>query len=180
MKILEATELSPLLNSEEPIPQVNKGIKGHVQLLYRNSWFNEVNDSTKNPKLRLYKCLKTDYMVEPYLYINVPKYRVALSRLRLSSHHLGIEKGRHARPMIPVDQRLCTTCVNEIDDEIHFVTKCSKYSTLRKNLFSTVSTSVPSFCNMGEKEKFVTIMRSEDPHIMLSVAKFCYTAWKQQ
>ena len=38
-----------------------------------------------------------------------------MSRLRLSSHHLGIEVGRHARPMVdlPVDKRICVECEGE-------------------------------------------------------------------
>ena len=54
------------------------------------------------------------------MYINVSKYRIA-SRLRLSSHHLAIKTGRHAKPKIPIEQRFCTSRLDKIDDEYTFL-----------------------------------------------------------
>ena len=45
-------------------------------------------------ELRLYKKTKETFLSEPYLFINIPKYRHAIAQLRLSSRHLEIETGR--------------------------------------------------------------------------------------
>ena len=44
------------------------------------------------------------------------------SRLRVSAHSLMIEKGRHFRKKIPIENRLCTLLnLNETEDEAHFM-----------------------------------------------------------
>jgi hypothetical protein len=107
--LLEKAELSHLWEIEKPEVNLSKHIKKHMELLYRNLWTSEVNNSTVNPKLRLYKLTKETFEPELYLYINVPKYRYALSKLRLSSNHLEIETGRHSRPITPPERRFCAS-----------------------------------------------------------------------
>ena len=63
-------------------------------------------------------------MPEPYLFFNIPKFRYAISRLRLSSHHLEIETGRYTRPFTPANQRFCAACPGKVGDEYHFLTEC--------------------------------------------------------
>jgi len=67
-------------------------------------------------------------------YLNVciiTKFRVSVSRLRLSAHRLCIETGRWTKPnSIPVDERKCLTC-NVIEDEYYFVLECLMYKELR-------------------------------------------------
>ena len=75
--------------------------------------------------------------MEPYL-LNITdfKLRRQLSRFRLSNHNLHIEKGRHAKPKTPVEQRLCNVCNNKmIEDEFHFICVCKKYDDLRDYFF---------------------------------------------
>ena len=63
---------------------------------------------------------KTELRTESYLdCISAPRFRIALSKLRFSSHNLEIERG----PKKDVDERVCLLC-NVVDDEIHFVTNC--------------------------------------------------------
>ena len=60
--------------------------------------------------------------MESYLYkVSNYKYRQAITRLRISSHDLMIEKGRHI--LIDNKDRLCPICrnINTIEDEIHFL-----------------------------------------------------------
>ena len=58
------------------------------------------------------------FQFQPYLdKVVTGKFRVALSKLRLSSHRLLIESGRWNRPQpIPREQRLCAIC-NYLEDE---------------------------------------------------------------
>ena len=54
--------------------------------------------------------------------------RIAISKLRLGSHHLNIERGRWNNTVLP--DRKCTLC-NDIEDEFHFVVICVKFYDLR-------------------------------------------------
>ena len=55
--------------------------------------------------------------------------RVAIGKLRISSHQLEIENGRANR--VPREERLCTLCHIEIEDEYDFTCKCPTYAEIR-------------------------------------------------
>ena len=56
--------------------------------------------------------------------------RKSITKLRSSSHPLEIEKGRHGNK--PRGERLCPICnLNEVETEMHFLTKCPTYHMLR-------------------------------------------------
>ena len=73
-------------------------MKHNLEFLYKETWLAEVNDSTKNPMLRLYKTFKKTFEAEPYIHhISDRKIQKSLSQFRLSSHCLRINKGRHEK-----------------------------------------------------------------------------------
>ena len=54
-----------------------------------------------------------------------------LARLDISSHSLAIETGRHSKPKIEKENRLCNFCyLNEVEDEQCFLLRCTLYETL--------------------------------------------------
>ncbi|KAH6554830.1 hypothetical protein KP509_1Z303800 [Ceratopteris richardii] len=55
--------------------------------------------------------------------------RVAIGQLRVSSHRLEIETGRAAD--IAREERICRVCRVEMEDEEHFVCRCSAYDGIR-------------------------------------------------
>ena len=56
------------------------------------------------------------------------KLRKCLSQFRLSSHSLDIEKGRHSKPKVPLERRICSFCKNNsVEDEEHFLLHCTHY-----------------------------------------------------
>ena len=57
-------------------------------------------------------------------------FRVAVSRLRISSHRLEVEKGRWKTPPVPYNNRLCNIC-QVLDDEFHFHFECQLLQDLR-------------------------------------------------
>ena len=68
-------------------------------------------DGLDHNKLRTYKNLKASFTREPYLdLIRNRNQQSFLSRLRVSSHNLAIERGRYTRPVTPIEQRFCTYC----------------------------------------------------------------------
>ena len=68
-----------------------------------------------------------------YLECDLPcHFRVAMSKLLLSSHTLLIETGRWHRPhSIPREDRTCNIC-NKLEDEYHFIIECPLYTDLRR------------------------------------------------
>ena len=59
-------------------------------------WYRSVSDIVQNPILRTYTEIKLDFEMSPHLYmIKNARFRVAMTKLRASSHTLEIEKGRH-------------------------------------------------------------------------------------
>jgi len=74
--------------------------------IYQQSWYSRINNSSK---LQSYSLFKHSYTREPYLdYITTKKYRIALTKLRVSSHSLHIETGRYINT--PRALRTCTNC----------------------------------------------------------------------
>ncbi len=68
--------------------------------------------------------------MEAYLDILPSKLRKHLTKLRLSSHKLPIEKGRWNNT--PRNDRICPDCPNrQIGDEFHYLFECSKFNTER-------------------------------------------------
>ena len=98
----------------------------------------------KRSSLLLFKELNTNYETAPYLKLLCnAKYRKALAKIRLSSHTLAIETGRHND--IRRDIRKCKFCnLNDIEDEFHFILICPLYSDLRKELIPKYYTRSPS------------------------------------
>ena len=104
---------------------------------YMYDWHRVLNDPITTRKLCTYCVIKTDHRLEPYLlYILNKRHQQAMARLRVSSHKLEIELGRHSRPHIPKDERLCTFYKQkEIGDEVHFLMTCDFLALERDHLF---------------------------------------------
>ena len=109
--------------------------------------------------------------------IKVQKYRIALSRLRASSHTLEIERGRHDRPKKPVDARLCSSC-SVIEDERHFICECSINWEIRAYMYSTVNGIYLDFALLSEEDKFVFLMTNTDHRIINWLGKFVYQSFQ--
>ena len=72
--------------------------------------------------------------------ITNPKFMKVLTKFRLSDHNLMIEEGRRNRPRIDRINRLCLHCnKSSIEDEMHFLIKCSKYNNERCDFFQEVT-----------------------------------------
>jgi hypothetical protein len=56
----------------------------------------------------------------------------SMAKLRLSSHGLRVELGRHQRPPLSYGERVCTRCNSElVDDEAHLLLECGATEHLR-------------------------------------------------
>ena len=54
-----------------------------------------------------------------------------LAKLWISSQCLRIETGRYGRDRIDRQDRICTLCSMELEDEYHFIIKCPLYQDIR-------------------------------------------------
>ena len=76
--------------------------------------------------------------------VNISKFRISLSQLRMPSHRLCIETGRwHRLNQTPVSKRICHVC-STLEDHYHFVLVCSLYITLRKKIIPSYYWRRPS------------------------------------
>ena len=155
-------------------------IKSIVQEKHKHQWSVQLNDIQNNPSLRIYKEIKSSYSLEPYIEkCKNARHRIAISKLRMNSHTLEIERGRHCRPKIPVDQRLCSTCL-VLEDEKHFLTGCNKYNTTRNKLYERINTIHENFSLMSKDQKFIFMMTSDEPEVISSVGHFIHTSFQQR
>ena len=142
------------------------------------------SDSTDHNKLRTYRTLKSSFTREPYIdLIRNRNQRCFLSRLRVSSHTLRIELGRHTRPVTPIDQRTCQYCCPgpppwsgpappscpprlpaasappaPPDTEFHFLVQCTMFTADRNCLFKKFELLIPHFANLSLEGKFKTLL----------------------
>ena len=78
-------------------------IKQRILDQYNQSWYSDINNSQR---LASYSRIKHSFESESYLdNISERKYKIALSKFRLSSHNLEIETGRYNS--IPRSERIC-------------------------------------------------------------------------
>ena len=91
-----------------------------------------------------------------------------MSRNRMSSHNLKIERGRYNNPKTPINQRICRRCEsNEIDDEINLLLLCNAMNNERKILFNSVTAIINI---QPTNDMFLRIMTSRDITVVKSLA----------
>lgn len=143
-----------------------------------NRILNEIGDETKNPKLRTYKLFKNEYRIEPYLILNLPKaVQKAIARFRMSSHNLSIEVGRHKRPYLPRNERICEKCnLKLVEDEFHCLMVCPKWDGIRKTLIEVVMTGIESFLVLSVQQQFIKILENKTYDVNKALGDFLKVA----
>ena len=141
------------------VENVNRLIK-QVNLCLINTYKGDWSSKARNSiKLRTYIKFKFDHLLEEYLFYipDLLRWIKALSRLRMSSHMLEIERGRHFKPpKIPLEQRICQRCTsNSVDDKIHFLIFCSSFATQRTSLLAESKLHNTEFDSLSNNDKFI-------------------------
>ena len=99
--------------------------------------------------------------------------------LRASSHMLEIERGRHTRPITPVENRRGPKC-NVIENQIHFVLECTIKQKERLELFDKIRSIDSYYIDLPPENKFVYLMNTEIARIMKWFAKFVYSSFDKR
>ena len=98
--------------------------KSGVKAKYHEFWKKSL--IVPSSRLLFYKSLKSEPAFEEYLNNEEFTNRRAIAKIRMSDHHLEIEKGRHFD--MPREDRICKMCpMKQIEDEKHFLTECTFY-----------------------------------------------------
>ena len=107
---------------------------------YSKAWRNTI---TTSRKLEFYKNFDRENGVQSYL-ANVTNFthRAALAKLRMSSHSLNIEVGRHQG--IARENRICsyfniTMGISTTETELHVIDTCDLYYPERQSLLADLS-----------------------------------------
>ena len=130
------------------------------------------SDLQENRALVLYKHFKVDFSYEPYLNFYPTKFRVALSKLRLSAHSLLIETGRYARSKIDRSERRCTFCdTGDLEDEYHFTLICSRYIEIRRLYLKQYYYRHPSV------HKFIQLMQTSNKKELKNLCRYLFEAF---
>ena len=96
-------------------------IKSRILDIFKQSWYSNINNSNR---LETYCLFKHEFIFESYLdQIRDSIFRICLTRLKLSSHDLAIEKGRHQN--IARQERVCSNCTMIVlETEYHYLLIC--------------------------------------------------------
>ena len=85
----------------------------------------------------------------------VPTFKLHnTTRIRMISHSLQIELGRHRRPPIPSDERLCAC--GEVETEIHFTQHCNFYTHIRQKYNINAEVELPHILNTQFTHDYIT------------------------
>ena len=162
-KIMDNLGLSYIWHQQGETDIPNSIIKQRLYDSYSQSWYADINNSSR---LITYARYKHEFTIENYLNFISEKNKVAF---RLSSHDLMIERGRYEN--IPRDDRLCKCCnMSKIESEYHCLLLCPPFAELRRKFFK------PYFCHWPKLYKFDMLMMSNSKHMTLTVAKFIFYA----
>ena len=140
--------------------------------IFHQDAFAEINRD--GSKLRTYAKIKTESGFESYLMnIKTVRKRISLSRIRLSTHDLMIEKGRHSN--LKVNQRTCPFCTgNVLEDELHFLLVCNIFSLLRNDLLKDAKYIFPEFETWDKGQQFKALL--SDERLVNPTATYFYKA----
>ena len=152
-----------------PVGFIN-AFRVRIRDIYKQNW----NASLQNsPRARFFRSVVNEHQFYNQLdMLDKKSHRIALARFMASSHRLGVETGRWARPIIPFEQRLCENC-QKLDDEYHFLLECTKLSELRKKCIPRYFYLRPSMF------KCVQLLNSNDTKTIRMLGRYVYQAFSQ-
>lgn len=150
------------------------GIDKSFSVIFKNRivdsfWQTNSSDIDSLSANRLYRHLQT----EKALYLSNLQndfIRVAITKLRLGSHNLFIERGRWNNTNYL--DRKCLQC-NDIEDEYHFVLICSKYNDLRIKYIPKTYFTKPSMY------KFLNLINNGNDRVLKNLGLFLHHAFKR-
>ena len=162
------------------IDQLNKvKIKDTLKAQYLTSWRECLNKTNKSLTYRQYK---DNIKPSPYLqHVSNRKHRRAMAKLRLSDHNLEIEKGRHTKPKIYLQNRICKMCnLSRVEDEVHFLTEGDQYKSERASLLKDMKQLHFNLNTDLKNETLKNLMICDHKQVNIRLAKFIYEGFQKR
>ena len=143
----------------------------HFKTYFVKEW-EQILQKYSDSKLCTYILHKKNFGLENYLLIIKDfELRRSLTRLRLSSHTLKIEKGRHLG--IPRHNRLCLRCSDgEVEDETHFLLTCKGLTNERQKLLIAINNVCKNFKSLDPKNQLIWLMSNENREVLYELCMF--------
>ena len=152
--------------------------KAKLLEMYQRIWTSKVVRSFKGSA---YFVFKKTITYEPSLsLIRYRKHRVSYTKLRLSDDPLMIEAGRHFKFKIQQEERICPLCKHGVEDEIHFVMKCTQFEELRAKMLQLVENKDGAFKSLNDEQKLFYHFTNEDKEVCRGISKFTFEGFKQR
>ena len=124
-----------------------------------------------SPKCKLYQHLVSTVDLQTYLTKPIPNlYKKFITKIRLSAHNLAIEQGRYNNT--DRNYRYCKFCMNDMEDETHFLLLCPLYDNFRCNLIK------PYFWKKTSVFKVVQLLSTSNITQLCNLGKFIFRALK--
>ena len=87
-----------------------------------------------------------------------------------------IELGRYQADHIQRESRLCPlSSSNQVENETHFLFRCSKYSLQRQTFLTRINEIMPDIERKSTSESFKLLMSSNDHHVAKLVMKIIFS-----
>ena len=140
----------------------------YMQKKYITHW---KHSHCNSQKLEFYNVFKDSYT--PSIYLDVTRKnpnRKALVKLRISNHKLNIETGRYDK--ISGCDRICPVCGLSIEDEIHFLFNCPKYSSIRDDFFNKIESRIPDYKHIPISTLIIQLMHSTDYYLNKRLVRY--------
>ena len=91
-------------------------------------------------------------------------------KLRISNHKLNIEIGRYDK--ISRCDRVCPVCGLNIEDEIHFLLNCPKYSSIRDDFFNKIENRIPNYKHIPNLTLIIQLIHSTDYYLNKQLVRY--------
>ena len=138
--------------------------------MFLQEWNAQKSQSSSS---RLFKHIKEHFKLERYLEDSDRRaYRIAISKIRLSSHSFNIERGRWGNNKMPKLERKCQEC-DELEDEYHCLVECPRFVNERKGYLPVKLRQKPSMFG------FIKFINSENHENIKMLGRLCYKIMKE-
>ena len=138
-------------------------------------------DKDEKAKLDEYKAFHTSKSMPRYLrqrrswWLNYG--RSVKTQLRCGTSELEVEMGRHARPIVPRENRTCKCCATgQVEDSFHFVMRCPHVDEQRQQMEREIERAIRrggkdcfGWRKMSERERWMFIL-GDGPEVSSSRA----------
>ena len=139
-----------------------------IKDIYLQEWNSDVNSTSD---FRLYKKIKHKFKFENYLHMDNKLFRIAITKVILSSHLFNIERGRWAKPKIEANDHKCNHC-NVLEDEYHCLIECPRFTNVRRSCLPTRLKDTPSMF------EFVNFMKCLNEDMYNKTGLLCFKVMK--